>query len=695
MNDIALTGCGPQPLAHYLKALAVLRLVSEQVDPRCRAWWTDDSYWLRSSSGEGQLADFFLNRYEPTPIVSPWNGGSGFFPGDTEDGISALSQSKAARFAAYRQGIEGARAILATLGVTAKPDKKTKVDILRSVRNNLPEKVLMWIDAAVLLADGEPGYPPLLGTGGNDGRLEFSNNFMQRLMDLFDPATGGPIGQAADWLRASLFAEPAMSLQHRKSIGQFFPGAVGGANATTGFSGESLLNPWDFVFTMEGALVFAGAASRRLNAHRAAGAAAFPFTVRASGVGYESADQADENPRGEIWLPLWSHPATLAEVMALFAEGRSQLGRRQARNGTDFARAVAGLGVDRGITGFQRYAFHVRNGLAYFASPVGRWQVTPQPEVDLLLEIDEWLLRFREKAGAEAAPAGIRRSLHAIERAILDFCTAGGAKRLAGILIALGAAELALANSPRFRKESFLGPIPPLSRAWLSAADDGSPELRLAAAIASTGIRENMEPVHAERKAAWLDVDDHPRVVWGVGGDLVTRLTAILARRCLDSRKQGKELPLDGTCPAALGDVSAFVRGGIDDRRLGLLLPGLALLNWSGPAAGLDGPADPLPPTLFGLLKLVHLPGPFREVNIPWDPSTIARATAGDAIGASRMAARRLRGSGFQPLLRLVSEPPGLTRRVAAALLIPLADRDIYRLARMVLQPSEAEQEAL
>ena len=39
----------------------------------------------------------------------------------------------------------------------------------------------------VLDEKGEPKYPSLLGTGGNDGNLDFTNNAMQRLGELFDP----------------------------------------------------------------------------------------------------------------------------------------------------------------------------------------------------------------------------------------------------------------------------------------------------------------------------------------------------------------------------------------------------------------------------------------------------------------------------------------------------------------------------
>ena len=78
MPDLRLAGCSPEPLAHYLKALGVLRLVSEQADPDARGFWDGDIFVLRTSLDEPALLSFFAERYAPTPLLSPWNGGSGF-----------------------------------------------------------------------------------------------------------------------------------------------------------------------------------------------------------------------------------------------------------------------------------------------------------------------------------------------------------------------------------------------------------------------------------------------------------------------------------------------------------------------------------------------------------------------------------------------------------------------------------------
>ncbi len=101
-----LKGCRPSPLSHYLKALAVMRLVGEQVDPNARGFWKNDVFHLVTQLDRDALEAFFLAKYAPTPLIGPWNGGSGFYEGDRTDGREAIRRSTNPRFAAYREAIE-------------------------------------------------------------------------------------------------------------------------------------------------------------------------------------------------------------------------------------------------------------------------------------------------------------------------------------------------------------------------------------------------------------------------------------------------------------------------------------------------------------------------------------------------------------------------------------------------------------
>jgi CRISPR-associated protein Csx17 len=88
-----LAGCTPTPLAHYLKALAVLRLIAEQADPQVRGWWKGERFFLLTRLDRPALLQFFLTTYAPTPLIAPWNGGSGFFPKDNTEGPDAIAHS--------------------------------------------------------------------------------------------------------------------------------------------------------------------------------------------------------------------------------------------------------------------------------------------------------------------------------------------------------------------------------------------------------------------------------------------------------------------------------------------------------------------------------------------------------------------------------------------------------------------------
>ncbi|RAL21288.1 type I-U CRISPR-associated protein Csx17 [Lujinxingia litoralis] len=709
-HTLTLSGCKPSPLAHYLKSLAVLRLVAEQADPLARGYWKDERFHLVSRLTRPELLSFFLNDYQPSPVIAPWNGGSGFSPKDNTDAMEAIMAGASSRHACYRQTIATAKGVRERLGIELKVSSADeKATLLTGCRASLPDEALDWFDAAVVLLDDGPSYPPLLGTGGNDGRLDFTNNYMQRLNDVVDPDSGLPTPMAAAWLEAALYGASVDALGRKQSIGQFFPGAAGGANATQGFDADSLINPWDFVLMLEGALLFAAASSRRLESARG-GAMSAPFTVRASGVGYGSSSGADSgDSRGEIWLPLWSQPSTYHELRALFSEGRVTVSQRPAQNGVDFARAVASLGVDRGLVAFERTGFQLRNGLAYFAIPLGRIPVQRNARVDLLNAIDPWLDRFFRQAGAKTAPGRVASAARQLEEAIFELSAqqAGqGGAPLLGLLLALGNAQRALAGSYAWsREQDGLKPLVLKDPRWVLDAYEQSAEFRLAAALASLRgrygsggdankgrqrvFREHLEPVEPTRDG-WRWAENHSRdVVWNDARP-VESMQAVLKRRLILASQAGcPHWPDTGGRSARLEDVTAFIEGRIDERKFGALVTALSLME-SLPAL----PAPELetwgPDAIYGLLKLCFAGWPVREQHLPIHSAIIYRALSG-APQALSIAARRLRASGLPPAVGAVHASPEQLRRASAALLFPLASRDIDYLARGLLRPAREQ----
>jgi CRISPR-associated protein Csx17 len=710
MLPLKLTGCAPIPLAHYLKALGILRLVAEQLDANVKALWRDDCLELQTGVTRDALVKFLGSDFRPSPVLAPWNGGSGFYPKDNNQALVAIEESTIDRLAAFRAGIAAARRGLEALGLTVKPEGEAKARLLHSCRNSFPESALDWLDAVLVIGQEGAKFPPLLGTGGNDGRLEFTNNFMQRITEVIDVATGEPTPESKRWLLAALFGETAPGLTTKAPIGQFFPGAAGGANATSGFDGPSAVNPWDFILMIEGALLFAATSVRRLESS-GDGALVYPFCVRQTGVGYASAAGADESDaRCEMWFPLWERPVSLPELRAIFGEGRAQVRGRPARNGVDFAQAVVTLGVDRGISAFQRYGFQVRNGLSYFATPLERLVVRRNQRADLLADIEVWHDRLRQKAGPKAnpePPASVARALNQLERRILELCRDGGRGTLLAVLASLGAAERALAKSFRWTTTNYLQPLRDLSPQWLDLADDGSTEFRLASAVASVGtplgrdwlwFRQHLEPItmgftESRSWANWAEQSGND-VVWH-DGDLVAALNAILSRRLVRFEKAGT----GGWCEIAtryarLDDITAFIEGRLNEGFLADLLWGIACIGHgelgsrdveaSAGSKSADGGGAAVPTALYALIKLCHHGATAGEQRIPLVPAIAHRAMNGDGKGASELAARRLTASGCRPLVKLLPVSGDVARRTAAALLFPISNRDFQILKQSI-----------
>ena len=716
MNQIPLYGCSVTPLDSYLKALGVLRLLSEQAPAAAvRGCWKNDVFVLDTEWTREEILDFFLNRYAPTPVIAPWNGGSGFYPKDQKSGIDAVCNAESARFASLRNTVLAAKKVLARLEISEKSAER-KAELLDACRAELPDEALNWFDCAYVLTEGGPKYPALLGTGGNDGRLDFTNNYLQRVAEVFGLAEGGAVPAASSaFLRSALFGDAVAGLGGA-AIGQFSPLAGGGPNTASSFDGQGNVNPWNFILMLEGAMCFAAAATRRLGSITD-GRLAFPFCVRPKSVGYgSSADAETGSTRCEMWMPLWERPASYAEIHALFAEGKVQIdgcnrlyGGIQAQDAVDFYRAIAALGIDRGVSAFQRYAFQMRNGLAYFAVALDRVPVVARPEAQALLApIDSWMQRLRGKAADDNAPASVKRAVRRLDEAVVALATQGVSAAM-GLLETLGACDDALGNSVKWAKDNNIHPLSPLSPKWLEYVGQGASacpvEARLAAALASFNtyfgktsgafvpLRSHLVPVEIaqwkgrEASAEWLKNDSN-NLVWR-DGKLLDSMIAVMGRRLILSGIKGEcALPQDAAISANLADVAQFIDGGVDEAALEAMLRGLCLIDWRkspeldacrkeffkkvNPKPDKDEPRQTgtFPPLAYSLMRLCYTPKPRDSDDesasrtlavdsgsfaaaIPLVPMIFNRAASGDGTAALELAARRLRASGFAPVTPL------------------------------------------
>lgn len=714
-HSIPLPGCRPTPLAGWLKALGIVRLLGEQADTNATAHWSDQHGFVISSRLDAsQLRDFLLQDYRPTPLTSPWNGGSGFYPKDARQGIDALATTATDRLTPYRQAIEFGRQMVSDLALAERPQAEAKTAFLRQFRATAPDALLHWFDAAIFLTGDDPRFPPLLGTGGNDGRLDFSNNFMQRLTDLIDPLDGSATPESANWLHAALSGTTAHGLSNAK-IGQFSPGNAGGPNAGSGFDAGARINPWDFVLMIEGSLLFATAASRRLDPD-SPGGFGYPFTVRSSAIGGGTGGDDEKNARAEIWLPLWTRPASLPELARLLAEGRARLGRSSPRDGLGFARAIARFGTDRGIDAFQRYGFLMRSGKAYLATPLGRFEVRRQPEADILQDLDrvDFLDRLRRYARDDKAPGALRMQVHRLENLILALTRQPDSQRLEALLIQIGRCTQLLARSPKGRES--IPQLPRLSAAWISRCDDGSSEFRIANALASLhhgGHAGDKQPPLLMASHLLPLLQNQHNWHWNPGnklhtwhnGTLTSNLSAIIDRRLIDANRRSlPDKPFAASQGARLNDLSRFLAEQTDDTRIADLLAALVLCEptrTSPPASDSDAPPLPaayrlLKPffsTDYELQRSGLLPKGSRLPTPLALPALIQSDRLHGPGGALQQAWRGL-GSHQWPLPRYPAGPPTAPadldpHRLLATLLIPLAWQDFRTLYTPITTPTQ------
>ncbi len=796
--EYALDGCKHEPFSAYLKALGVLRIVGEQKDKNIRGYWKSDTFVIDTNLTRETLVEFFMNEYSPTPIVSPWNGGSGFFQGDNKDAINEIIDSTSERFKTYRETIEKIKSwknlmkqdfpfsrimddveslmkqgnqkanrkkldLIKKLNSTRSylsncenkwiseyvnkypleqliervneyTDTNTKVKlpqdfisniksintafyehfrktsktgIVRKCRNYLDSKVVEWLDSAVLFdPEDELYYSPILGTGGNEGNLEYSNTFMANLIKILNVGQQGlNRPQSENLLKNSLFAEPVSNLISSK-IGKFNPGRAGGANQGFGIEEKDFpVNPWDFVLLMEGTILWSSSIGKRQGI--STGIPRSPFTVYSSPVGYSSA-LPENKDLYEIWVPLWSNPVEIGELKAFFSEGRAKISRKSARTGLEFAEAVASLSVDRGISEFSRYAILERRGKSFAVVPAGKFKVEYRREVDLIRELNPILAEIDSfLKGFNSNPPGVLSSLRLrIDQQMYSTLSHGGPFEMRKLMACIGSFEKLISKRDPKREPKIKRPFSGLSMKWLLNSNDGSVEFRIASALASItaadklgSIRSNIEPVNPEKENTWAEGIGQYSYI---GNSLSDKLGKVLIRRVIDAERYSSEKnPLSSSIRLSLSDIVKFITNKVDDTLIENLLFGMMWIRWKSNEAkdiidefnrrNKGSQSFEIVPSSWALLKLLFLQECItnNEGNKLWikpEISIITLLKAGKIDEACQIARRKLHAHGLDPIGSRFPDISG-GDRMAAALLFPVKNENA--LVKMVLKMKE------
>jgi CRISPR-associated protein Csx17 len=627
MAVLALRGCTPEPLGNYLKGLGLFRLIAEQADPLARAWWKNGFLWLHAKWSCEEVVNFFLHGigdekkpiYSPTPIFAPWGGRPGFYQSENEKDKNKGAKERLfkirglheiGRFSPAQQTVKATEHILknrAWTGLSKKQQGKLKPDIITAMRNAWSGSALDWFDACLSLEeDARFGF--LYGTGGNEGSADLTNNFWGLIEETIGFSEASK--NTREPLMTSVFGAPRVG-GTEKTAGQNFPLAGGSANCGQEFFGSSSTNPWDVILMMEGAVLFAGATTKRLSQY-GKGKAAFPFMIDHLATQEPSASIKDEAKqdrqiircRAEFWMPLWHSPTSLQGVRALLSEGRLQRPSGEHSQHTLHAmEAIKTLGVSRGIDTFHRVALFERRGKGYYlASSLGFHPTSRSSESfsSQLAEIDNFRQQvynnLREGPGIPERIMRARQSFHTAIAKLLERDEHGVSAVSDGLLgVLAGASALEREVALLKDRERVLAPCLPLSISWLPHNNRNS-EYRLARAVAAIEawgessadgkpgpavevMRTNLLPL-ARQGNSWVWSQTARSAVWARGAPLSLNLSAVLRRRLIDAQRGvGDGLPLWSPFGAGFRDLLAFWHGEVDELGLADLIYALSLVD--------------------------------------------------------------------------------------------------------------------
>lgn len=701
-----LTGCSPAPLAHYLKALGILRLVAEQKDPTARGWWKDEAFHIATTLDRAGLEDFFLHEYQPTPMFNPWGARSGYYPGSSEKSsrtaLKKIESSSSKRFEPFQTAIKVIRTILAEQFANKKPeDDSEKERLVRLIRQSVDAKASAWVDTCVTcLAEGT-AYPAIFGTGASEGSGSYMSAYMLALeQSLLDH-------KHDESLRASLWGDSIPSTTWGETFGHFLPSGVGG--------------PWELLLSFEGICQIRSEVTSTSKPFSSKWLSS-PFFVAPVATAYGSSSPQDEIAvnkgkkmpgRGEQWFPLWERPLSNNEVKTVFGQGRASFKKGTARDAVSMTVAIANMGVQQGIDRFARFGYQQRNNLAtHFAIPLGTYSTPDRGTVgaELVTEILPWLDRLRKVLrNAKNAPASLLRLERTASGLVMSLCERSSFKTSwQSLLLALAEIEEQMVRSHSFTAKQRLRPIPPLSGGWINAADDGSSEFRLAVSLAlQTGDEKGRESIRKH----WLPLDKTSQAFAADSSGLRKKpelvchglepgrdLLALIQRRSLHSIDHLALIGHPKYC-ASPSDIVALLAGNIDlQKTMQLARALLALDRRSVGGVAFESRANQLPP-IYSLFRLVTLPWPL-EVNgstvpIRYDSAIVTRLASGgtDSLRvAGEMAIRRLRAAGLTPVIRQIAGDEMLARRIAISLAFPISQRTATHLALSITKTQTKQQ---
>lgn len=633
MTEHRFVAARGRSLQRSLAALGLVRVLAEQRDPELRSRVEGDDLLIDTSVPD--IARWLVDEYRPRPVLSPWNGGSGFGEKDRNQRATLealITYPDQDRVATMRAAV----AVIDRLLERDAAEKRDKQDLIRDVANVCPDEMLPWVrSAVVVLGSDDLAFPPLLGSGGNDGRLEFSSNYHQRLLDVL-PSDAKSESDSLGWAQDTLAGTSRTKLI-KASVGQFDPGTAGTPNSSAYGAAPGMVNPWLFVLMVEGATLFDAAPARRISTQSSVDkGAAMTFMTRGSSAGFDSGS-ASEDIRGEVWLPWWRHWLRWPAVERIFAEGRASWRGKTATRSGDMYLAVGTRGVSAAVSDFDRFSIAKRNGLAYSAIHADAVAVCDDQLLRAVALVEDWPHRLSGRGGL---PGTVTDEVRRFESARVELARSRSRPeqigQLRALLRSLSRLEVAVSRSSTVKESAWPRAVARGS-GWefLTVLEDAellphltdNPEFRMALGLASLrmqwgdgrwiGVRNVLLPVvggSSKSRPEWAESSQ----VAGYGiRALTTVMTEVLARvaiNCVTTEDvagvehrvaAGVMMPRGVTVP--LAHVHQFAAGRLNDNDVADWFDALLALDWSGKQIKFgSSEAVVVPEPALGLLGLLR-----------------------------------------------------------------------------------------
>lgn len=712
-----MEGCKTSPLSSYLKALGIMKIIGEQVDKNAKFFWTNEIFYIESRCSEEHILDFVMNKYSPSPIMDPWNNGSIIYETGKElKKIEEIEQSGNIRFSEIIDNFRLIKKLLpkfkdkvdennvtevpnvskknSQIHVSQKKNSKSKVDkkkvpeMISILRSQATDRFVEWLDASILVSsEGKLFFPPLMGTGGNEGNLDYAKLFITCIWELM-VSKKREAKKTLSLLRNSLLGTFTNDLEEHP-FGKFDPSRAGGANQGNGVKTKNFkINTWDFVFLMEGALLWSNDIGRRENYGK--GTVLSPFTVRPSYVGFNAPININPKNEKEIWVPIWSNNASLCEIKKFLVEGRVDIFGEPPRNGLEFAEAINSLGVDRGIVGFNRYPILIRRGEASIAVDAGYFNVKENKCVSLLNDVAKYInylkgLNRIDTTSDSKVIAAIQRRL---ERDELELTLKGSRESVMKLMRDIGNSYEEIVSRLDEKTIGYFDPS--YNEEWIEKAWDDSVEFFLALSIATIrapGIHISEMICDVLRRKGKPGIEHK-----------IKDLLLDIAKKNFSVR--GSKGRIYGSINVPLGYVTEYLNGNFDWRKFKELLLALILIKFSNDNKLIEKLSRrqensyglftyPVSRVFYAILLSTRVEKNSMDVRggSKFNEKLLRLLEAGRISGAFSVAKRVLMSEGYF-LLEFENNVPDSVEdgvKMASALIFPIRLRDIMEIDKILI----------